>query len=106
MKAIPLEYKPSLSFDNDDKNQQYIIVKNSDLMLTFWILFLSVIDSSLELKIVSEVLSNSYINHKGYPLKTEGTMHFYCFDSQDRHLKVPGYGVCSSDETEFFNDVN
>ena len=106
MKAIPLEYKPSLSFDNDDKNQQYIIVKNSDLMLTFWILCLSVIDSSLELKIVSEALSNSYINHKGYPLKTEGSMHFYGFDSQDRHLKAPGYGVWSSDETEFFNDVN
>ena len=51
-------------------------------------------------------LSNSYINHKGYPLKTEVSMHFYGFDSQDRHLKAPGYGVWSSDETEFFNDVN
>ena len=75
-------------------------------MLTLWILCLSIIDPLLELKVVSEALSNSYINHKGYPLKTEGSLHFYGFDSQNRHLKTPGYGVWSSDETEFFNDVN
>ncbi len=106
IKSIPLDYQPSLSFAKDDKNQQYIVVKNSDLMLTLWILCLSIIDPLLELKVVSEALSNSYINHKGYPLKTEGSLHFYGFDSQNRHLKTPGYGVWSSDETEFFNDVN
>lgn len=91
-----------ISFKEEDNHT--ITLFYADSMLNIWLMLLKVIDDSLEYKVVAGPMSQYFVKYKGYPVEPNGTMHFYGYDSKNRHLKTPGYGVWDGDgDMEYCN---
>lgn len=92
----------NISYKLEDEHT--ITIHYPDSMLNLWLMLLKVIDDSLQYKVLAGPMSQYYIKYKGYPVEPDGTMHFYGYDKQNRHLDTPGYGVWSSDnDTEYYH---
>ena len=104
-KNTKCEYQVQLSFE-EDENCQSLVIDDPKVMLDVWLMCLNAIEPSLNLEVASEALSQYFIKYKGYPHEPEGTINYYGYDTQKRHLETPGYGVWEDHAGEFYHDVN
>lgn len=82
-------------------------------LIEVWVFILNALNPELKLQVVSEPTSHKEKTFKflgkGKVKRTDvsGKINFYGFDSKDRHLKTPGYGVWDGDDdTRYYLDCN
>lgn len=100
---VPIESLRAMSINELEKKGVCVNLNyDPDGVLAIWLAILRCIDPSLTTEIVLPPVSRYYLKYNGYPVPPDGAIHFYGVNSENQHLKVPGYGVMN-DMEEFFH---